>query len=65
MLQISNYCQSSYKDMEKSGAPCLSSLPDLSRVSQFKQSSPGLTILIWFLTISTEPLFFICLRLNG
>ena len=51
--------------MEKSGAPCLSSLPDLSRVSQFKQSSPGLTILMWFLPISTEPLFFICLRLNG
>ena len=43
----------------------LPSLPDLSGVSQFKKSSPGLKILVYFLPVSTEPLFFFCLRLNG
>ena len=45
--------------------PYLPSLPDLSGVSQFKQPSPGLTILVCFLPVSTNPLFFLCLRLNG
>ena len=36
----------------------LPSLPDLSEVSQFKQPSPSLTILVCFLRVSTEPLFF-------
>ena len=41
-------------------------LPDLSGVSQFKQPSPGLTILVCFLPVSTKPLFFfLCLRFNG
>ena len=43
----------------------LPSLPDLSGVSQFKKSSPGATILVCFLPVSTEPLFFLCLHLNG
>ena len=44
----------------------LPSLPDLLEISQFfKQTSPGLTILVCFLLVSTDPLFFLCLRLNG
>ena len=43
----------------------LPSLPDLSGVSQFKKSSPCATFLVCFLPVSTEPLFFLCLHLNG
>ena len=43
----------------------LPSLPDVSGVSRFKQSSPGLTILVCFLPVSIETLFFFCLRLNS
>ena len=41
---------------------CLPSLPDLPGVSQYKQWSPCLTILVYFLLVYTEPLFFFCLR---
>ena len=41
---------------------CLPSLPDLPGVSQYKQWSPCLTILVYFLLVYTEPLFFLCLR---
>ena len=40
---------------------CLPSLPDLPGVSQYKQWSPCLTILVYFLLVYTEPLFFFCL----
>ena len=36
----------------------LLSLLDLSGVSLFMQPSPGLTILVCFLPVTTEPLFF-------
>ena len=41
------------------------SLPDLLGVSKLKQTSPGLTISVCFLPVSTEPLFFSCLHSNG
>ena len=44
--------------------PYLLSLPDLSGVSRVKQFSPGFTILVYFLPVSTEPLLFFCLHLN-
>ena len=43
----------------------LPSLPDLLGVPQFKQTSPGLTILVCFFPVSTETVFFLCLCLNG
>lgn len=41
----------------------LSNLPNFSIVSQFKQRFPGLTILVCFLLVITEPLCFFCLHL--
>ena len=45
------------------GNAYLPNLLDLSRVSLFKQQSPDLTILVYFLPASTKPPFFFCLRL--